>query len=105
MENWITRLVAVLFALGSTALFWGFGVFVIVPWHAGRMLSLSVAELQVVGVSLLAGSAVAWAALHLFALADRTQNPRLYAAIRVAILGISIAAVVGGVFWTQTRIS
>lgn len=105
MENWITRLVAILFALGSTALFWVFGVFVIVPWRAGRMLSLSTAELQVIGVSLLAGSAVAWAALHLFSLADRAQNPRIYCAIRVLVLGISIAAVVGGVFWTQTRIS
>ena len=105
MENWITRLVAALFALGSSALFWVLGVFVVVPWRAGRMLSLSKAELQVIGVSLLAGSAVAWAALHLFALADRAQNPRLYAAIRIFVLGISIAAVVVGVFWTQTRSS
>ena len=105
MENWITRLVAALFALGSTALFWVFGVFVVIPWRAGRMLSLSMAELQVLGVSLLAGIAVAWAAMHLFALADRERNPRLYLAIRIIVVGISLAAVFGGVFWTQSRIT
>lgn len=105
MENWITRLVAALFALGSTALFWVFGVFVVVPWRAGRLLKLSAAELQVIGVSLLAGIAVAWAAMHLFALADRERNPRLYLAIRIIVVGISLAAVFGGVFWTQSRIT
>ena len=105
MENWITRLVAALFALGSTALFWVFGIFVVVPWRTGRLLKLSTAELQVLGVSLLAGIAVAWAATHLFALADRERNPRLYLAIRIIVVGISLAAVFGGVFWTQSRIT
>jgi len=105
MENWIIRFVATLCAMGSTALLWIFGVFLVVPWREGRLLALSRAELQMVGVPLIIGIAVTWGALHLFALADRAENPRLYATIRAALIVASIAAVIGGSSWTQARIA
>lgn len=105
MENWITRIVASLCAAGSTALFWTLGVFIVVPWRAGRMLALDKAELQVIGVPLVLGIATAWGALHIFALADREANPRLYAVIRLALLAATIAAFIGGISWTQARIA
>ena len=105
MENWITRFVAALCATGSTALFWLLGVFVAVPWHEGRILALNRVELQVIGVPLLVGIAVAWGALHLFALADRGINPKVYATIRALLIILSIAAVIGGISWTQARIA
>ena len=105
MENWITRIVAALCASGSTALFWTLGVFVVVPWREGRMLNLDRSELQIIAIPLLLGLAVAWGALHLFALADRADNPRAYAVIRAVLLIVSIAAVAGGVAWTQARIA
>lgn len=103
MENWITRIVAMLCVAGSTALFWTLGVFVAVPWREGRMLALNRIELQVIGVPLVVGIAVAWGALHIFSIADRANNPRIYATIRAALLIASIAAVVGGIAWTQAR--
>lgn len=105
MENWITRIVAILCAAGSTGLFWTLGVFATVPWHEGRMLALNRTELQVIGVSLVVGIAVAWGALHIFAIADRASNPRIYATIRAALVIASIAAVIGGISWTQARIA
>lgn len=105
VENWITRFVAGICAAGSLALFWILGVFVVVPWRAGRMLALSRAELQMIGVPLLVGCAVLWGALHLFALADREMNPRIYATIRATLIIASIAAVIGGITWTQARIA
>lgn len=105
MENWIIRFVAGLCAAGSTALFWVLGVFAVVPWKAGRLLTLSRAELQMLGVPLLVGLAVLWGALHLFALADREKNPRVYATIRIIVIIVSIAAVIGGIAWTQARIA
>ena len=105
MENWITRFVAILCALGSTALLWTFGAFVAVPWHEGRMLALNWVELQVIGVSLVVGLAVTWGALHIFALADQVSNPRIYAAIRALLALASIAAVIGGLSWSQARIA
>jgi len=104
LENWITRIVATLCAMGSTALFWAFGVFVVVPWREGRMLNLSRAELQVIIVPLLIGFAVAWGALHVFSIADQEKNPRAFATIRVLLIIASVAAVIGGISWTQARI-
>lgn len=105
MENWITRIVAALCATGSSALFWTFGVFVVKPWREERLLTLHWAELQIIGGSLLLGMAVAWGALHIFALADRQANPRIYATIRAALVIASIAAVIGGILWVQARIT
>ena len=105
MENWITRFVAILCALGSTALFWTFSVFVAVPWHEGRMLALNRIELQVIGVPLVVGLAVLWGALHIFAIADRVSSPRIYATLRVVLIAVSIAAVIGGISWTQAHMA
>jgi hypothetical protein len=76
MEQWITRSVATLVALGALGLFWTFGMFSAVPVQQGRMFALSGVEMQLMGVSLLAGLATAWGALHLFSLADRESSPR-----------------------------
>ncbi len=103
MENWITRIVATLCAAGSIGLFWTLGIFVIVPWREGRMLALNAVELQVIGVPLVLGSAIAWGALHVFSIADRATNPRAYAAIRALLVLACIAATVGGIAWTQAR--
>lgn len=105
MENWITRFAAAICAAGSTALFWSFGMFAAVPWREGRMLQLNAVELQVVGIPLLVGLAVTWGALHIFAIADREANPKLYAAIRAWLLIAAVAAVIGGAAWTQARIA
>jgi hypothetical protein len=104
MESWITRIVALLCAAGSSALFWFFGVFIVVPWRDGRLLKLSLSELQVTGVSLLGALAVLWGALHLFALADRSTNPRIYATVRAGLIVLSIAALISGILWTQERL-
>ncbi|MFZ4537920.1 hypothetical protein [Propionivibrio sp.] len=103
MENWITRIVALMCAGGSTALFWMVGVFVAVPWREGRMLSLATVELQVIIIPLLLGLAVAWGALHIFAIADRDANPMIHAAIRVLLVIAAIAAIIGGMSWTQAN--
>lgn len=105
MENWIIRLVAVLCAAGSAGLLWTFGVFVVVPWRDGRLLAMSAAELQVLGVSLLLGLATAWGALHIFALADRAGRPKSYAMTRIALIIAWLAACVGGILWTLGRIA
>ena len=52
MENWITRIVAIMCAGGSAALFWMVGAFVAVPWREGRMLSLARVEIQVIAIQL-----------------------------------------------------
>ena len=96
MEQWITRSVATLVALGALGLFWTFGMFSAVPAQQGRLFALSGVEMQLMGVSLLAGLVTAWGALHLFSLADRESNPRLFAAIRlVFLLAVMFAAAVG----------
>lgn len=105
MENWITRFVGTLCAVGSTALFWTLGVFAAVPWREGRMLTLNRVELQVIGIPLVVGILVAWGALHIFSIADRTSNPRFYAAIRGLLIIASIAALIGGISWTQARLA
>ena len=103
MERWIIRLVALCCASGSAGLLWVFGVFVVVPWRAGRMLSLSGSELQVLGASLLIGIAVGAGALHLLALGDKTSNPKTYAVLRVALIALLLAAMVTGMRWTLLR--
>lgn len=105
MESWITRLVALLCAMGSTGLFWTLGVFATVPWRDGRMFALDRNEMQVIGVPLVVGIAVAWGALHIFAIADRTANPRVYRLVQILLVLASIAAVVGGSFWAQARVA
>ena len=77
MEKWIIRAVAAICAAGSTALFWTFGIFLSVPWRENRMLSLDRVEWQVLAIPLIVGLAVAWGALHILAMADRTGRPRL----------------------------
>jgi len=105
MDNWITRFVAALCAAGSLGLLWTFGVFIALPWNIGRSFDLSRSEVQVTGVSLLAGIAVAWGAAHLLGIADRENNPRFYTLMVVLLIVASIAAVAGGVAWTQARIA
>ena len=105
MENWLTRIVALFCAMGSAGLLWTFGVFVVVPWRDGRMLSINAAELQVIGLSLLLGLVTAWGALHIFAIADRASRPGVYAVIRALLAIASIAAMIGGISWTQARIA
>jgi hypothetical protein len=105
MENWITRLVAAICAAGSTVLFWTFGMFIVVPWQEGRMLSLNMVEIQVIGIPLVIGLLVTWGALHIFAIADRETNPRIYATICIVIAGAAIAATIGGAAWSQARIA
>jgi hypothetical protein len=105
MEKWITRSAAALVAAGSIALFWTFGVFVAVPWRESRMLSLNAVELQVLGIPLLAGLLVAWGAVHLLAIADRADRPRLYHTLRVGLLIAAVLAAQGGASWTDERAS
>ena len=105
MENGITRLVAAIVAAGSTALFWTFGMFLAVPWREGRLLSLNTVELQVIGIPLLVGLLVTWGALHIFAIADRDNNPKLFRAIRFVLFAANIAATIGGAAWSQARIA
>ena len=93
MEKWITRGAAAICAAGSTALFWTLGVFLAVPWHESRMLALSNVELQVLGIPLIAGLSVAWGALHILALADRTANPGVYRSLWIALVIGSLLAV------------
>ena len=104
MEKWIIRTVAAICAAGSTALFCTFGILLCVPWREVRMLSLNRVELQVLVIPLIAGLAVAWGALHILAMADRTGSPGLYRALCVALLIASLLAVSGGMSWTAARV-
>ena len=105
MENWLIRLVAALCAAGGCALLWMLGVFAAVPWHEGRMLALSRAEVQLIGVPLLVGGAALWGALHILAIADRRDLPAVYATLRALALLLALAAVAGGSAWTLARIA
>lgn len=100
MEQWITRSMATLVALGALGLFWTFGMFSAVPVQQGRLFALSGAEMQLMGVSLLAGLATAWGALHLFSLADRERHPRWFAAIRLVFMLAALLAAAVGVDWS-----
>ena len=68
------------------------------------MLALNRYELQVIGVPLVVGVAVAWGALHLFAIADRETSPRIYAIVRIVLILISLAAVAGGASWVNAQV-
>ena len=100
----MTRIVGLLCALGSCGLFWTFGVFVVVPWHADRMLALNPSEIQVIGVALVLGSATLWGASRIFAAIDQQANPRTYAATRLLLAVAALASTVGGISWTLARI-
>ncbi len=105
MENWITRSVAMMVALGALGLFWTFGMFSAVPIQQGRLTALSSVELQLIGVSLLAGLAVGWGALHLFSIADREARPQLFAVMRAVMLLAALAAAVVGANWSLVRVA
>lgn len=105
MENWITRLVAVICAAGCVALFWTFGMFAAVPWLESRMLSLNMVEMQVLGIPLVVGLIAAWGALHILAMADGESSPKFIWVFRIALLIAAIAAIFGGASWTQGRIA
>lgn len=105
MENWMTRIVGLFCALGSLGLFWTLGVFVVVPLRDGRMLSLNLLELQVIGVALVLGVATQWGAFRIFAAADQKENPRIYLATRLILSIAAIAAMAGGISWTLSRIA
>jgi hypothetical protein len=105
MEKWIIRGAAALCAAGSIALLWTFGMFVAVPWREGRMLALNGIELQVLGIPLFGGIAVAWGALHILAIADRAGSPRLYCTLALALLAALLLAVSAGASWTSARIA
>lgn len=104
MENFIIRLVALLCGAGSAALFWVFGVFVVVPWRQERLLDLTRNEVQAIGVPLVTGIAVAWVTLHLLALGDRQRHPRGYAFMAGLFLIALLAAAIGGISWTAARL-
>ena len=103
MERWIIRAVALFCAAGGAGLLWVFGVFVVVPWRAGRLLALSSSEMQVLGASLVVGLGVGLASLHLVALAERERNPGRYAVIRLLLIALMIGAAVQGALWTPQR--
>lgn len=102
MEKWLTRSVALLCAVGSTALFWTFGIFVAVPWRESRILSLNSVEVQVIGIPLIAGVAVAWGALHLLAVTE--GGSRLYRVSRIVLLLASVLAIHWGGAWSAARV-
>lgn len=95
MQDWIVRASAALCAGGSMALYWTFGFFLAVPWREGRLLSLNGVEWQVLIIPLVAGTAVAWGAIHLLAMVDRAR-PRVFSALCAAVLLLSLAAVYSG---------
>ncbi|HQO28990.1 MAG TPA: hypothetical protein PKY22_05630 [Accumulibacter sp.] len=105
MEKWISRVVALLVALGGLALFWTFGVFVAVPWRENRLLSLGSIEMQILGVSLAAGIAVIWGAQHILALVDAQDNARLFKSLRAALFLACLLAVINGSLWTTARLA
>lgn len=105
MDNWIARLVALLCTLGSLGLLWVFGVFVVVPWRAGRMLALNASEIQVLGVSLVFGTATLWGALRIFRVADHGVRPRLFATIRLLLILAALGAIAAGSQWTLARLA
>ncbi len=103
MERWITRVVALIVALGALGLCWSFGMFTAVPLQQGRLLAMSGPEMQVVGVSLIGALGASWGALHLFSLADRTTAPAIYQAVRVVYL-LAAAGMIGwGASWSMGR--
>ena len=104
-ENWIIRIVALFCTAGSAGLLWTFGVFVVVPWRAGRLLALNATEIQVLGASLVLGLATAWGTLHVLAQADRASRPKNYAMIRIVLIIAWLAAGIGGMTWTLGKVA
>ena len=70
----------------------------------GVLRTLDRFELQVILAPFLIGLAVTWAALHIFALADRKERPALYAVICVLVVAAALGAFAGGVNWTLARL-
>jgi lysylphosphatidylglycerol synthetase-like protein (DUF2156 family) len=105
MEKWITRAVATLVACGALGLFWTFGMFTAVPAQQGRLTALSGVEMQLIGIPLLIGLVVGWGTLHLFALADREERPRLYVATCITLLLAVVAAIYVGAQWGLARVA
>ena len=104
MENWLIRVVALFCGAGAAGLLWTFGVFVVVPWRAGRLLSLNGAEWQILAASLLLGLFSAWGTLHILAMAERSGHPRRYAFIRAVWALACMGAMAGGVAWSLARL-
>ena len=105
MEAWISRIVGLLCAMGGLGLMWTFGALFTVPWHEGRLQALSRTELQAVGVPLVIGIAVVWGAIHIFAIADRANSPRLYAIARALLILGAIGATLAGSAWSLARLT
>ena len=99
VETWIIRFVALLCAAGSAGLLWVFGVFVVVPGRAGRLLALTASEMQVLGASLLFGLLTGWAAIHLLALGEQDAHPRRYRLLRALLAATLAMAAVAGMLW------
>ena len=104
MEKGIIRSVAFLCAVGGLGLAWSFGVFAAIPLRDGRLISMSGAEMQVIGVSLGAGLVVAWGSLHLLSIADKVENPRAYKVARIGYGVALLLAVAVGAAWSTARV-
>jgi len=104
MEQWITRAVAALCAVGALCLSWAFGAFVAIPVRGGRLLAMNATEAQLVAIPLAAGLLVAWGALHLLAMADREPHPALYGLLRAAFAIALTAAAATGAMWSLARV-
>lgn len=104
MERWIIRSVALLCAAGGLGLAWAFGAFAAIPLRDGRVFAMSGQEMQLVGISFVAGLLVAWGALHIAGLADREAHPRAFGVLRAAY-GIALVAVIAvGASWSMARV-
>lgn len=104
MEQWITRGVALIVALGALGLCWTFGLFTAVPLQQGRVFAMSGPEMQLVAVSFIGALGASWCALHLFSLADREAAPAVYKTVRIAFLVAAVAAVATGANWSMTNV-
>lgn len=104
MEKWIIRGVALLCAIGGLGLAWAFGVFAAIPLRDGRFLAMSSEEMQLIGISFAAGLAVAWGAIHLFALGDKEAHPRFYQGLRIVYGMVIVAVIAAGASWSMARV-
>ena len=86
LDNWLIRLVALFCGAGAAGLLWTFGVFVVVPWRAGRLLSLNGAEWQILAMS------------------DQAEHPTRYALLRTVWIVTCLGAMVAGIFWSLARL-
>jgi len=104
MERFIIRGVALLCACGSLGLAWAFGAFSTIPLRDGRFFAMSGTEMQLIAISFVCALLVGWGALHIFGLADRADNPRAFAVIRLGYGGALLAAIVAGGLWSSARV-